>query len=155
MLNPGLNDPAGEADDVLPEYEYHDGQQYPKTAHLCLLPPCQFSLDFYDFGVRPVSVDDDVPVDHLLFGRHGPFLRLVFERMEQRPVRIDSGVRNGKRRFQMTGGISDGLPLALNGNLYEYSIGNALGTHNRLDPHAVARGSRQMPARAAGGHYRQ
>ena len=51
--------------------------------------------------------------------------------------------------------IADGLPLALDRNLYKDRIGNTLGTHNRFDPHTIPCGGCQVAARAAGGHPRQ
>ena len=78
-----LYETPGQSNDILSKDEYHDNDKHPKTFHLCLLPPSQFTFHFDYFGIHSVAVNNAVPVYHLFFCWYGTFLRLIGERMRQ------------------------------------------------------------------------
>ena len=78
-----LYEAAGQSNDILSEDEYHENDKHPKTFHLCLLPPCQFTLyldDLFDLDL-PISINDAVPVFYRPLRRYFLIVCLVFKRV--------------------------------------------------------------------------
>ena len=96
MLSLKLNEASSKRNEVPPEHEYDDNEKSPKSLHLRLLPPCQSAFNFDNLFVDTVPVNNAIAVYYLLFYGNRTFLWLILEGMEQRTVRIDSGIRNGK-----------------------------------------------------------